>query len=357
MTDVASWAWVGGNHPGPLDDTFAGGFVPLGGYTEDFYYRDVNDNGLIGDTDGSSQPTAGEGLVVDGTFHQIAQLTGWSSIVTMNDGTTFTGGVFVHRLDDGTLIYNFHNNLTNAITAAGYARYNIASIKLDSMSSGSNFENLTYGNSDAAFPCFVRGSIVKTISGDVPIEQLSSGDMVLTRDNGYQMIRWIGSRKLSSQALERNVKLRPVRIRAGALGEGLPVSDLVVSPQHRILIRSKIAQRMFDSSEVLIAAIHLTDIDGIERDMDISEVEYFHFLFERHEIVTVNGLETESLYTGPQALKVLPQEAVCEIFEIFPQLKQCSESPVTARMFIRGQQARKLIRRHIKNGRNGLAAI
>ncbi len=90
---------------------------------------------------------------------------------------------------------------------------------------------------------------------------------------------------------------------AGALGPGHPARPLVVSPQHRILVRSAIAQRMFGSAEVLVAAKQLLSLDGIDVAQDLETVEYFHILFDRHEIVFAKGTETESLYTGPQALR------------------------------------------------------
>src|SRR5690606_24870473 len=115
-------------------------------------------------------------------------------------------------------------------------------------------------------------------------------------------------------------KLRPIRIRAGALGNGTPSSDLVLSPQHRVLVRSRIAQKMFGATEVLVAARQLLLLDGIDIATDLTEVEYFHMLFDRHEVVISNGALTESLYTGAQALQAVGKAARDEIFTLFPQL-------------------------------------
>ena len=164
-----------------------------------------------------------------------------------------------------------------------------------------NFEVITFG-----IVCFARGTLIKTRDGERPIEALAVGDAVMTMDAGYQPIRWIGARRLSRAELAANPRLTPIRIRAGALGRNLPERDLVVSPQHRILVRSPVALRLFDSAEVLIPANKLLTLPGIDIAWDADGVEYFHFLFDDHQIVWSNGAPTESLFTGPEALKSVP---------------------------------------------------
>jgi len=199
--------------------------------------------------------------------------------------------------------------------------------------------------------CFVRGTLLMTDRGEVAVEDLCVGDLVLTRDHGLQPVRWIGSRQLWAHELETMPNLRPVRIRAGAMGPGVPASDLMVSPQHRVLVRSKIAQKMFGAMEVLVAAKQLVLLDGIDIADDVQEVEYFHILFDRHEVVISNGAETESLYTGPQALKSVGDEAVQEICALFPELADPSHVPQPARFLPSGRQARKMGVRHLQNSR------
>src|SRR5690606_41194845 len=83
------------------------------------------------------------------------------------------------------------------------------------------------------------------------------------------VLRAFPTRGSADLDLAMNPKLCPVRITAGALGNGMPEQDLMVSPQHRVLIRSKIALRMFNITEVLIPAIKLCDMDGIEQVTDV----------------------------------------------------------------------------------------
>lgn len=204
--------------------------------------------------------------------------------------------------------------------------------------------------------CFARGTMIATVNGDVAIQDLRAGDLVLTKDNGAQSIKWIGSSVVENLSLLEKEKVRPIRIKAGALGKNSPMTDLLVSPQHRVLIRSVIAEKMFGQKEVLIAAKQLLQLDGIDVVSDMDTVEYFHMLFSAHEVVVSNGAETESLFTGAEALKSLPVESVEEIFAIFPELRQLDFIPASARILPSGRQGRKLVMRHLNNGKALVAA-
>lgn len=209
--------------------------------------------------------------------------------------------------------------------------------------------------------CFVRGTMIETDKGPVSVEQLSVGDRIHTRDHGMQEIRWIGSTRLLAKTLEAHHNLRPIRIRSGAIGEKTPSADLLVSPQHRILVRSRIAQRMFGAMEVLVSAKQLCDLDGIDVAEDLTDVEYFHFLLDRHEVVYSNGAETASLYPGPQALKSVGHAAREEIFTLFPELRNPGFSSNPACALTPGRKGRKLVTRHRMNGKplvaTGLEAV
>ncbi|MGL4823211.1 MAG: Hint domain-containing protein, partial [Plesiomonas shigelloides] len=108
--------------------------------------------------------------------------------------------------------------------------------------------------------CFVAGTKILTDRGVVAIENLKVGDLVETVDRGLQPIRWIGSRQIPLTELLANEKLRPIQILAGALGTCIPHQDVMVSPQHRVLLRSKLVERMFGTNEVLTAAKNLLNL-------------------------------------------------------------------------------------------------
>ena len=208
--------------------------------------------------------------------------------------------------------------------------------------------DLTYDNTNVV--CFSAGTLIGTLLGPVRVEDLKAGDDVLTLDTGTQKIRWIGSTHRDSNDLAVDPKLRPVRISAGALGEGLPAQDLLVSRQHRFLVRSPIALRMFETSEVLLPAIKLIGLKGIDIDQDVDAVEYFHILFDRHEIVCSNGAWSESLFTGPEALQAVPPASAQEIKKLFPEICEPDYEPASARHIPEtGKLMRELVARHKKN--------
>lgn len=200
-------------------------------------------------------------------------------------------------------------------------------------------------------PCFTQGTLIATPQGQRAIETLEAGDWVATADCGQQPIRWIGSRALCQRELDANPKLYPINFAPGSLGKGLPHRNMQVSPQHRMLLRSKIAQRMFDSPEVLIPANKLVGLPGVSVDRQAQSVTYYHMLFDRHQIVFAEGAPTESLFTGPEALKSVGAEALEEIATLFPEIVSPTHIPTMARVTpSKGKHMKHLVARHAKNG-------
>lgn len=196
--------------------------------------------------------------------------------------------------------------------------------------------------------CFTRGCAIETPNGPVHIEMLKVGDMVSTLP-GDRTVAWVGSRKIPAIGLAKNEKLYPVRISAGALGEDLPRRDMLVSRQHRMMISSKIAERMFGQTNVLVAAIRLTDLPGIFVDTSVHEVEYFHLLFEGHEVVFAEGAPSESLYLGEGSLRALHPEGLAEVLALFPDIQKTAQREKKAVAIPPVAQQRKLIERHVRN--------
>ncbi len=207
--------------------------------------------------------------------------------------------------------------------------------------------------------CFTSGSRIHTEHGQKEVESLRVGDLVWVSRNGAETlapIRWIGRRSVVRAELLRNPKFFPVRILAGSLGCGLPVRDLLVSRQHRMLARSRIVQRMTGENEVLVPAIALTKLPGIFVDDSVESVEYFHILFDDHEIIRAEGVETESFFTGPQALQSLSNAAYSELISLFPELAKEGYEARLARVEIRGSKSKRLVERHLVNRRHPIEA-
>ncbi len=184
------------------------------------------------------------------------------------------------------------------------------------------------------FVCFADGTGIETDKGRVLVENLRVGDQVMTRDNGLQKIRWIGSRKVKAEG-----EMAPICITKGALGNA---RDLMVSPQHRMLIEGWQAELLFGEGEVLAAAKDLINGDTIYRRPG-GEVEYFHILFDSHEIIYAEDAPSESFHPGQQSMSVLEEEVRDEIYELFPALrKDLSEFGPAARFSLRSFEAEML---------------
>ncbi|WP_052714936.1 Hint domain-containing protein [Paracoccus sp. S4493] len=206
----------------------------------------------------------------------------------------------------------------------------------------------------AGVMCFARDTMIRTAGGDMPVQMLRPGMAVQTRDAGLQRIAWIGTRTLGPARLHAEPDRRPILIRRDALGPGIPARDLVVSPQHRLLVGSRIARRMFDEPEVLVAAQHLTSIPGVGPAPWQGGVTYLHFVCEEHQLVLAEGACAETLHTSPDALKTLSETARREVLALFPDLglmTGAADGPTrpAARRMLNGAEGRQLARRHAVN--------
>ena len=182
--------------------------------------------------------------------------------------------------------------------------------------------------------CFTAGTRILTPRGQRPVEDLRPGDAVVTADNGVQVLRWTGRRRVPGRD-----NFAPVRIAAGTMGND---RALTVSPQHRMLHRSAVANLYFDSPEVLIPAKHLVNGTTIVQH-DQPQVEYIHLMFDRHEIVWAEGCPSESFHPGHVGLNAVSDPAREELFALFPDLRSDPGSyGDTARMCLRAHESRLL---------------
>lgn len=189
--------------------------------------------------------------------------------------------------------------------------------------------------------CFTAGTQITTDQGERNVEDLVPGDKVLTRDNGFQEIVWAGSKAISAEMLKAAPALKPVMIEKGALGADLPSQDLMVSPNHRVVVENPAVELMFEESEVLAAAKHLVGKPGIY-EVDIPGTDYVHIMCERHEVVLSNGAWTESFQPGDEALAGVDADQREELFSIFPELRTEAgrESYSSARMILKAHEAK-----------------
>ena len=183
--------------------------------------------------------------------------------------------------------------------------------------------NLSTYTAPASFAdaLFAVGTVIDVKGGRKLVEDLCVGDLVRTKDNGYQPIRWIASRRLTDTDFAIDPSLRPIRIKAGALAENKPARDLLVSPQHCVLLDDWRCELLFGEDEVLVPAQSLLNDSTITIDHQIGDVTYYHFLFDTHQIVYSNDAETESFHPASIESADLGAAKCAELFRIFPALQ------------------------------------
>ncbi|NRA98200.1 MAG: Hint domain-containing protein [Rhodobacteraceae bacterium] len=171
----------------------------------------------------------------------------------------------------------------------------------------------------AVSPCFTPGTMIATGKGEVAIEDIKTGDKIVTRDNGLQPVAWIGQRTLSWKELTRAPHLLPIVFRAGALdGGNRPDRDIYLSPEHRVLVDHRAVMRDTGKGEVLAAAKDLID-HRLVKPVQPLRVCYLHLLFERHQVILSNGLWTESFCPSDSVMAALCNAQRLEVLDLFPE--------------------------------------
>lgn len=191
-------------------------------------------------------------------------------------------------------------------------------------------------------PCFTAGSLIISESGLIPVEAVGEGMRIVTRDNGFQTVRWAGQRRILKRDLNDRAPMAPIVFKAGALGNGMPERDMAVSPNHRMLITGGSVQTHFGETEAFVAARHLTHLPGVERAGSMP-VTYVHLLFDSHEVVLADGAWSESFCPGGEGLKGFGEDQKKEVLTLFPELLDRPKSYQLARPSMKAYEARAAV--------------
>ncbi len=181
--------------------------------------------------------------------------------------------------------------------------------------------------------CFVAGTMIATPSGSMAVETLKAGDTVLTASGVAVPVRWVG-RSVVSRVFADPVRLLPVVIKAGALGDNLPVRDLSVSPGHALMLDG-----------VLIQAGALVNGTSIVRDTAAPMVfTYYHVELDNHDVIVAEGIATESFLDGIEQMnfeniaeRPAPLATVQEL--ALPRAKSARQVPQATRDLIAARAA------------------
>ena len=321
----------------------AGNDTAFGGAGNDSLSGDAGDDVLYGDS-GDDMLFGGDGadtLYGDSGADTLSGGAGADVINAGSDADLILGGTAGDIVNGGSDGNDFD---TLDLTGAGVDFITYTSDdREDGIVTFLDGSTMTFAEVENVVPCFTPGTTIATPRGERLVEELRPGDRIITRDNGIQEIRWVGRKDMTGASLVGAPHLRPVMIRAGALGNGLPERDMMVSPNHRLLVSNDRTQLYFEESEVLAAAKHLSGAEGIY-SLDVMRVSYIHFMFDRHEVVLSNGAWTESFQPGDYSLKGIGNAQRTEIMELFPELLTTHgrENYVAARKILKKHEAQLL---------------
>lgn len=226
-------------------------------------------------------------------------------------------------VDNGTVLSFVSFDDGSPVTATEGAANGMTSTQIGQAGAGESLETTDDGATyytqtspnAGTVPCFVTGTMILTRHGEIPVEKLAVGDRVATRDRGMQTIRWIGKHDFQ-QATDQ----RPICIQKNSFAKGVPNRDLYVSPNHRVLIHDYRCSLYFGSNEVLCAAKNLISASTIYQLDRASGFAYYHILFDQHEIITSNNMETESFHPAKIGMDAFEDNMRAEIFALLPKL-------------------------------------
>jgi hypothetical protein len=180
--------------------------------------------------------------------------------------------------------------------------------------------------------CFYPGTRIATPEGEVEVEALRAGDLVLTA-NGAKPVRWVGQSQVHTRFADP-LRSLPIRIKAGALGYGLPARDLLLSPDHAVFIDGILAQ-----------AGALVNGTTIVREQDVPEqFTYYHVELASHELLLAEGVQAESFVDNVDRMhfhnwdeREAPAEAIEEM--PYPRAKAARQVPMAIRRRLNGTAA------------------
>jgi hypothetical protein len=206
---------------------------------------------------------------------QISQLQGLGvSSITATDASIVIDAAQVVALEAGSikLAAPSGDTVTLSDTAADFATLTAAQIV-----------DLPAIGIDENVACFCLGTLILTDKCEVRVEQLAIGDIVLTNDGRYAPVTWLGVKAVSTR-FANPLRVLPIRIKAGALAENIPSRDLLLSPDHAVMI-----------DDVLIQAGALVNGASIVREANVPEIfTYYHVETDDHSLIFAENTPAET---------------------------------------------------------------
>ena len=174
-----------------------------------------------------------------------------------------------------------------------------------------SFQVTESGGDTTIAVCFAEGTRIAVPGGEVAVEALGIGDPVCTLHGGVRKVKWIGRRCYDGRFIRGNKAVLPVCIKAGAIDDGVPSRDLLVSPGHAISI-----------DDVLVHAIRLVNGVSITQAEAVERLAYYHVELETHEILLAENCPAESFMGEDFRRQFQNAEALGRLYpgEVAPEL-------------------------------------
>ena len=281
-------------------------------------------------------------------------------LITTVESSTFSG---LHKLggvslSDDSEVHQFISfDDGSPIAASEGPAAGLTSTQIGQAGAGTSLETLDGGETyhhqlapnDGIIPCFVAGTRIETPNGEVRVEDLCVGDLVCTPAGALRRVCAVMTRNVAPEEALRCPGLSPVCFAAGSLAEGVPRRDLYLSRQHRVLVRSAIVRRMFDASEVLVAAHRFESVPGVQTVPVRSRVTYVHLLLDRHAVVLAEGAACESFLIAPMSMQGLGEAAREAVAATFPKAADPKYVTQSCALIPDPKRQNRLIARHLDN--------
>ena len=233
-------------------------------------YKTTNSSGAVIHTDTVTGLASSDGSAYGGASN-ILYLSGTAPVVD-NTGLTFEISNVADSHDGAGSVNFFSANVTGSEQFYEYGNY----------ANPADHSQPATGVTYHAVACYCPGTLILTSRGEVPVESLSIGDMVITASGEHRPIKWLGRRSYAGRFLAANPNVQPIRFRAGSLGDGLPRRDLLVSPEHAMFLDG-----------LLIPARCLTNGTTITQERVLDRVDYFHAELDTHDVLLAEGAPSE----------------------------------------------------------------
>ena len=242
----------------------------------------------------------GQNQFYDGADYNILDLFHYGSAGQLAE--PFNPTAYKAYVNGGSAYFSIDGGVTPGLTFSSYSEVKGGNDVADWSSnvSGDSFGYATLGQLDAVSPtdmqvlnvlgyaetspaCYCAGTAIATARGDVAVEDLKIGDLLLTASGKLRPLKWIGTRAYSARFARNNAELLPIRFKAGSVAPGVPARDLLVSPKHAMFLDG-----------VLIPAEHLVNGATIVKEAPGEDIHYFHLELETHDVLIAEGAFSES---------------------------------------------------------------